>query len=173
VFNHSLISISLGHRKEYRICIELVAAIVLLLHKILLRSLPDLWLSLVLKFIHYMNSAIPLETNLATSLRGTRTRARTTEWDMTAEDAFRCLFDEHKRSVDKSGCLDDAKQIVSELNSSQDDVAGSRKPLQSHLYICLACPPYLQSLEPLTHPPHLSYCIASPLTLYSTLPTYV
>jgi hypothetical protein len=32
---------------------------------------------------------------------------------MTAEDAFSFLCDELKHSVDKSGCLDDAKQIAS------------------------------------------------------------
>jgi len=32
---------------------------------------------------------------------------------MTAEHAFSCLCDELKRSVNKSGHLDDAKQIVS------------------------------------------------------------
>ena len=47
---------------------------------------------------------------------------------MTAEYAFRCLFDELKRSVDESGRLDDAKTIISYLDISQDDVAGSRKP---------------------------------------------
>jgi len=47
---------------------------------------------------------------------------------MTAEHAFSCLCDELKRSVEESGCLEDAKQIVSQLNCSQDDVAGSRKP---------------------------------------------
>jgi hypothetical protein len=31
---------------------------------------------------------------------------------MTAEHAFSCLCDEHKRSVDESGRLDDAKQIA-------------------------------------------------------------
>jgi len=45
---------------------------------------------------------------------------------MTAELAFSCLCDEFKRSVDKSGHLDDAKKILSQLNRSQDDVAGSR-----------------------------------------------
>jgi len=32
---------------------------------------------------------------------------------MTAEQAFSCLCDELKRSIDESGHLDDAKQIVS------------------------------------------------------------
>ena len=47
---------------------------------------------------------------------------------MTAELAFSSLRDELKDSIDESVHLDDAKQIVSLLNCSQDDVAGSRKP---------------------------------------------
>jgi hypothetical protein len=43
---------------------------------------------------------------------------------MTAEHGFSCLCDEHKRSDDESGHLDDAKQIASQLNCCQDDVAG-------------------------------------------------
>ena len=107
------ISTSLGSRKAYRICIQLVTAIVLHPHKTLLRPLPDLWLSLYVKFVPYMNRAFSLDTDSATSSRGTRTRARTNEWDMTAEHAFSCLCDELKRSVDESGRLDDAKQIAS------------------------------------------------------------
>jgi len=45
---------------------------------------------------------------------------------MNTEHAFRCLCDEIKHSVDESGCLDNAKQIVTKLNSGQDDVARSR-----------------------------------------------
>ena len=47
---------------------------------------------------------------------------------MTAEHNFGSLCDQLERSVDESGCLDDAKQVVFLLNCSQDDVAGSRKP---------------------------------------------
>jgi len=60
-----------------------------------------------------MNCAVSLDTNPVTSLQGTRTRARTNEWDVTAEHALSCLCDERKCSVDQSGLLDDAKQIVS------------------------------------------------------------
>jgi len=61
-----------------------------------------------------MNCAFSLDTDSATRSRGTRTRARTNEGDMTAEHAFSCLCDELKReSVDESGRLDDAKQIAS------------------------------------------------------------
>jgi len=70
---------SLGSRKTYRICIQLVTAIVLHPHKTLLRPLPDLWLSLYVKFVPYMNRAFSLDTDSATSSRGTRTRARTNE----------------------------------------------------------------------------------------------
>jgi hypothetical protein len=47
---------------------------------------------------------------------------------MAGEHAFICLCDELKYSVNESGCLDDAKQIASLLNCSQDDVARTRKP---------------------------------------------
>jgi len=60
-----------------------------------------------------MDRAFSLDTDPAMSSRGTRTRARTNEWDMTAEYAFGCLCDELKRSVDESGRLDNAKQIAS------------------------------------------------------------
>jgi hypothetical protein len=43
---------------------------------------------------------------------------------MTAEHGFCYLCDEFKHSVNKPGRLDDAKQVLSQLNSSQDDVAG-------------------------------------------------
>jgi len=107
------LSTSLGSQQEYRIWIQLVTAIVLHTHKTLLCPLPDLWLSLFLKFIPYMNCAFSLDPDPVMSLRGTRTSARTCQWDMTAVDALSCLWYELKRSVDKSGHLDDAKQIVS------------------------------------------------------------
>ena len=69
------ISTSLGSRKAYRICIQLVTAIVLHPHKTLLRPLPDLWLSLYVKFVPHMNRPFSLDTDSATSSRGTRTRA--------------------------------------------------------------------------------------------------
>jgi hypothetical protein len=69
---------------------------------------------------------------------------------MTAEHAFSCLCDELKRSVDESGRLDDAKQIASKLNCSQDDVAGSRKPSKP-IYI-FALPAHLTyNLQNLRH----------------------
>jgi len=73
------ISTSLGSQKSYRICIQLITVIVLHSHKTLLRPLPDLWLSLYVKFVPYMNRAFSLDTDSATSSRGTRTRARTNE----------------------------------------------------------------------------------------------
>jgi len=60
-----------------------------------------------------MNHAFSVDTNSAMSSRGTRTGVRTNEWDMTAEHAFICLYDELQRSVDESGRLDDAKHIAS------------------------------------------------------------
>jgi len=88
-------------------------AIVLHTHNTLLRPLPDLWLSLYVKFVPYMNRAFSLDTDSLRSSQGTRTSARTNQWDMTAEHAFSCLCDELKRSVDESGRLNDAKQIAS------------------------------------------------------------
>jgi len=70
---------SLGSRNADRICIQLVTAIVLHPHKTLLCPLPDLWLSLYVKFVPYMDRAFSLDTDSATSSRGTRTRARTNE----------------------------------------------------------------------------------------------
>jgi hypothetical protein len=107
------ISSSHGSRKPYHICIQLIVAIVSYPHKTLLRPLHDVWLSLYVNFVHYMPPVCSLDTEPATSLRGTSTRARTKEGDITAEHAFSCLCDELKRSVDKSGPLDDAKQIAS------------------------------------------------------------
>jgi len=129
------ISTYLGSRKAYRIFIQLVTAIGLPPHKPLLCPLLDLWLSHYVMSVPYLNRACFLDTNSGTSSRGTRTRARSNEWDMTAEHAFSWLCDELKHSVNKSGCLDDAKQIASYLNCSQDDVAGSRKPSKP-IYIC-------------------------------------
>jgi hypothetical protein len=69
---------------------------------------------------------------------------------MTAEHAFGCLYDELKRSVDESGRLDDVKHIASQLNCSQDDVAGSRKPSKP-IYI-FALPAHLTyNLQNLRH----------------------
>jgi len=73
------ISTSLGSRQAYVICIQLITAIVLHPHETLLPPLPDLWLSLYVKFVPYMNRAFSLDTDPATSLRGTKTRAWTNE----------------------------------------------------------------------------------------------
>ena len=73
------ISTSLGSREAYPICIQLVMAIVLHPHNTLLGPLPDLWLSLYVKFVRYMNRAFSLDTDSVTSSWGTRTRARTDE----------------------------------------------------------------------------------------------
>jgi len=119
-----------------------------------------------------MDCTFSFDTHPATSSWGTKTWARTNEWDMTAEQGFSCVCDEHKHSVDESGRLDDVKQIASWLNCSQDDVAGSRKPSMPK-YIRLACPLCLQYPAPSTNPSHLCYRIASPSMIYSTLPTLV
>jgi hypothetical protein len=76
-------------------------------------------------------------------------------------------------SVDESGHLDDAKQIASWQECSNADVTGSKKTVHANVHIRLSCPHYFQSPEPFTHPPHICYCIASPLTIYSTLPIRV
>jgi len=106
------ISTSLRSRQAYCICIELITAIVLRPHKTLLHPLPDLWLSLYVKFVPYMNCGFSLDTDPWSSSWGTDTSARSNEWDMTAEHGFSCLCDELKCSVDESGHLDDAKQIA-------------------------------------------------------------
>ena len=104
--------------------------IVLHPHTTLLRPSPDLWLIHNVKFIPYINCVHSLDTDPATSSWGARPSARTNKWDMTAEHALSCLCDELTRSVDESGRLDDAKQIASKLNCSEDDVTGSRQPSQ-------------------------------------------
>jgi hypothetical protein len=105
--------ISLGSRKEYHICIHHATPIVLHPHKTLLRQLPHTWLSLHVKFVHYMNHALTVATDSATSSRGTRTWARTNRWYITAKHAFSCLCDEFKCSVYESEHSDDVKQIAS------------------------------------------------------------
>jgi len=159
--------------KVYCICIQLIMVILLHPHRTLLHPLPDLWLSLVVKFLHYMNHAFPSDTNPAKSLWGAGSCSMTHEWDRAAEHAFSYLCDEFKCSVDKAGHLLDAMQIVSSPNSSQDDVAGSSQPLQAQIYICVAYPPCWKSPEPSTLTPYICYLIASPLTIYLTLLTLV
>jgi len=124
-------------------------------------------------FIPYVNCTFSLDTDPVTSSQGTRIRAMIHEWDMTAEHTCSCLYDEFKRSVDESECLDDAKQIVSLLNICQDDVARSKYPLQAHIYIRLACRLYIQSPEPSTHPTYIWDYNASHLTIYSTPGSFV
>jgi hypothetical protein len=106
------ISITLGSRKALRSCIQLVTTIVLDLHQTLLRPLPDLWLSLHVMFIPYLNNEFSLDTDRATSCWGTRIRAGTTECDVTAEQASSCFCNEIKHSVNKTERLDDAKEIA-------------------------------------------------------------
>jgi len=122
------ISTSLEPWKAYRICIRLITEIVLHPHMTLLCPLPDLWLTLFVKFLPYIIRAFCLNTDPAMSCQGTKTGARTNEWDLTAEHAVSCLCDEVKLSVNESGWLDDAEQIVSLLYCSQNEVARSRKP---------------------------------------------
>jgi len=167
-FSASLWSQNLDH-----ICIQLVAVIVLHLFKTLLHLLPGFWLSLCIKFVLYMNFGFSLDTDTLTWLLGARPRASKNKWDMTLDRTFSCLCDEFKHKVNGSGSLQNAMQIVPELNCSQDDVAGSRQPLQVDIYIHLGCPPYWQSPEPSTHPSHLCNHIAFPLTIYSILPSLV
>jgi len=107
------IPIFLGFQKAYHHCIQLVTVIVSHPQNTLLRPLPDLWFSLWVKFVVYMNCEFSVDTDPATSSLDTRTRARTNVWDMTAEHSLSCLCDELTHSVDESGCLDDARQIAS------------------------------------------------------------
>jgi len=60
-----------------------------------------------------MNRAFSSDTNPVTSSQGTSTRGRTNVSNMAAEHTLSCLCDELKHSVDKSGYIDDAKQIAS------------------------------------------------------------
>jgi len=87
-------STSLGSWQEYCICIQLVVAIVWHHHKTLLKPVPDVWLSLFGKFVCWMNHAFSLDSDPAMSSRSTRTRARTNEWDVTAQHAVSCHYDE-------------------------------------------------------------------------------
>jgi len=106
-------STSLQSQKVYHSCIQQVTANVLHPYKTLLRAWPDVWLLLFVKFIPCRNHAFFLDTDPVVSLRGTRIRANTTKWDITAQQTVGCLVPEFKPSVDKSGCLVDAEQIVS------------------------------------------------------------
>jgi len=63
------IATSLGSQKACCICIQLITAIVLHSHKTLLHPLSDLWLSLFVRFIPYMNCAFASDPDLATSSR--------------------------------------------------------------------------------------------------------
>jgi hypothetical protein len=103
-------------------------------------------------FVPSMNCAFFLYTDPVIFSRGTKTRARTIEWDMTAEHTVRCLCEEHKCPVDEPGHFDDAAQLVSQLNCYLDDIIRSRKPLQGYLYIYPAWPPCFESRKLLTHP---------------------
>jgi hypothetical protein len=73
------ISTSLGSCKAYRIGIQLVTAIVLHPHRMLLRPVPLLWLSLYVKFVPYMNREFSIDTDSATSSLVTKLRAWTNE----------------------------------------------------------------------------------------------
>jgi len=72
-------STSLGSQTAYCICIQLATAFVLHPHKTLLCPLPDLLLSLFVKFVLCTNSAFSLDTYPATSSQSTSTRATTNE----------------------------------------------------------------------------------------------
>jgi len=124
-------------------CIQLVIVTVCPLHTPHLHPLPDLSLSLVVKFVPCLNCAFSLYTDPVTPSLGTRNGAKTNDSDRTTEYTFGCLCDELKRAVDESRSLDDAKQILSELNCSQDDFAGSQNP---------SIPIYIFNL-----PAHLTY----------------
>jgi len=120
-------SISLRSRIACHICIQLITVIVLHPHKSLLSPLPELWFLLYAYIIPYMNSAFAFDTDPVTSSNGSRTRASINKWGMTAAHASSWLCNELIHLVNEWGPLDDAKQIVSKLNCSQNDVAGSRK----------------------------------------------
>jgi len=98
-------SASLGSWTAYRICIEIITAIVLHPHKSLLRWVPDIWLWHFVKCMAYLNCGFYIDTDPATISQGARTRNSTNEWDMTAEHDFSYLCDEFRHSVDESGRL--------------------------------------------------------------------
>jgi hypothetical protein len=66
-----------------------------------------------------MTRAFLSHADTTTSVSGTTTRERTNESDVSTKHTLNCLFD-------KSVHLDNAKQIVSWLNISLDDLAGSK-----------------------------------------------
>jgi hypothetical protein len=92
--------ISSESRKSCHISIQHDTAIVLHPNLNLLPALPVLKLLLCLKFIPYVNCVYLLDTDSAMSSRIRKSRARTSEWDMTAECALRWLYDEPEPSVD-------------------------------------------------------------------------
>jgi len=74
-------------------------------------QMPDFCLSLAVQFVPYMNHAFSIDSDPATSSRGTRPSVTMNERDMTAEHGSGCHCDELKHSVDKSECIDDRKQF--------------------------------------------------------------
>jgi len=106
-------STSLGSAQAYHICIQIVVVIFMHPYQTLPRPLPDSWFSIFVRLVPRMHCAFSLDTDLAMTLQGTRTRASTNRWDMIAQDAVSCLCDEYKHLVNKSRCLDDDKQILS------------------------------------------------------------
>lgn len=69
-------------------------------------------MSRLVRFVPYMNYAFFFYSDPATSSVGATARARTNKWDMAQQHAFGCLYDELRYSVNKSGHIDNGKQII-------------------------------------------------------------
>jgi len=103
----------LGSRKAYWNCVQLNMVIVLPCDMTCLHPLCDLWLSLTVKFVPYVNCAFFQGTDPARSSWDTWTRARIHKGDMTAAHAFSCLCDDFNCLVNKPRHLDVRKHMVS------------------------------------------------------------
>jgi len=103
---------SIWTQQAYRSCIQLILGIVSHLHNTNLCPVVDLWLSHCVKFVHCMNVAFSLDSDLAIWLQVTRIGPETNKGNMTAEHAFCFLCDGFKHAFDELGHLDNGKHIV-------------------------------------------------------------
>jgi hypothetical protein len=81
-------------------------------YQTLLRPLSDWKFSHFLMFVTYMNWTFFLDSDPVTSLQGTRSWTRRTQWEMPVVHAFVSLIDRFKCLVDESGHLDNPKQCL-------------------------------------------------------------
>lgn len=95
-------STSPGSQIPYRICIQLIPAIVVHPSTMHLCALPNYLLSLFVEFLSYIEHSFSLPTEPAMTSCGTRTSSMRKEGDIIAEHPFSCLCDEFKYSVNGS-----------------------------------------------------------------------